>query len=831
MIGELGSSGGESHLIRVECLVADGLPGTLRVVKIYNRGMTVDEQALGRLKTMDRDHVIGLAEWGFSDGHWYEVQEHIDGGSLYDLRDREKGFDETRLHEVVVELVRAVHGVHAAGVLHKDVKPANVLVRRDDQLDLVLGDFGLAIASNLSKHYVSNSRTPQYASPEVFLNTYYQASDWWSVGMSVAELALGSHPLAELHELAVGSAIRERPIELDGVADERIRSLCRGLLIPDHTRRWGWDQIEKWLAGENPEVPEWSAVPYRTQGFEFDGQVFTDTVALAFALGSRWSDAARLVRGGPHQTANLRSFLAQFSTHHRIAAVLDDWDDGGVAPDRRVAQLLVALDPHLPFLPFRDVDVSPGGLRGLAGEVVSEGSDSPQAGVLTDLQQHGILGIYGTMQGQERIAAIERRWSASERQAIQALAAAGRPAPSDEIRLTLKAQSLLVAVDDHAARIASWRARWIAMRHGRHATWLRPLRKRLAQPGYAIAVVALQDEIRGAVTPGASSEPDGARSAPIRSLGNALPARAKAVALCAVMTAAALYAAGVAMAIDPSRDLETQGAAIGRLAATVGASWWPYLMAIGALVVLLFGKARSAVVLVGALGASAVLAGAGAFDSVQLPLRDALTLPADVQTWLVDLGSRPGPSVAAAAGASALVAVVLAIVASSALSGVGAGANPGPVRRTVHRQQMWLGVVAVVGLVGLGINSAARFQETDEGVPRSGPAIPVNAWIAQLASLPVSQGATVRDAMLADVRSEVPEAQVLRTDDFSSLSPGFWVLYLPQAFSSGSEVIAWCDSNGRESNDDCYAAYLSHSASEKGRYCVRAKNGSLSGDC
>lgn len=832
LLGDLGTPGGESRLVRAECLVDDGLPGTTRVVKIYDENLTIDFEALTRLQAMDRDHVIGLAEWGESDGHWYEVQEHIGGGNLYTLRDRLGGFDDGRLVAVIAEFATAVHGVHGAGVLHKDVKPANVLVRADEPLDLVLGDFGLSIAANLSKHFVSNSRTPWYASPEVFLNTFYEASDWWSVGMSIAELALGAHPLQELHELAIGSAIHDRAVNVDGIANPRVRALCQGLLVPQHERRWGWPEVERWLAGADPPVPQWSALSFQIQPLELGGQQFADPPTLAVALGQAWREAARLVRGGALQTANLRRFLEQFSTYHRVAALLDDWDDRSVTADRRVAELLVALDPQLPFLPFRTVDVSVPGLRQLAGEVAGDGTASAHAGTLADLQQHRILEVYGTLRDHARLAVIDQEWARTETLALQALAAAGRPSPNDDIRLALKARALMVVADPRAAHRAVVRARWIALRYGKRCTWLAPLRKRVHLAGYAIAVIALEDEIRQTARPApAGTERAGARRRPPAGSGRRV-AISRAVATVAVvaMVTAGLYAAAVAAGLDGVRELEVEGEGVGRAAADITLYWLPALALLAAVAVLAFGQARFAVPIVGVVGALAFLAGAGVFAGWAPPVTGTELASAGTRNALLNLGGQPHEGVAVAAGVAAVAAVALAQLATAVL-GVGAGLDPRqPAPRALRRQQVVLLALAAVGIVALSAQAASQFEGHLATASSRGGSPPVNGWIAQLASLPVSDGATKRDRVLADVRQAIPEAEVLRTDDYASLGPGFWVVYLPQAFTTGSEAIAWCNSHGRGTNNACYAAYLSRFTADKGRYCVREGNG-LAGDC
>ncbi|MFE0464688.1 hypothetical protein ACFW1A_36085 [Kitasatospora sp. NPDC058965] len=104
--------------------------------------------------------------------------------------------------------------------------------------------------------------------------------------------------------------------------------------------------------------------------------------------------------------------------------------------------------------------------------------------------------------------------------------------------------------------------------------------------------------------------------------------------------------------------------------------------------------------------------------------------------------------------------------------------------------------------------------------PPSLPATPVGggdgagSWIAQLYSEPVSSGIATRDQRLAQVRADVPTAQVLRSDDFASLRQGYWVIYASGPFTDGSAALAFCAAHGRAGKDQCIGRFLSHDAAD-----------------
>ncbi|MFB9466848.1 serine/threonine protein kinase, partial [Streptomyces cinereospinus] len=92
-------------------------------------------------------------------------------------------------------------------------------------------------------------------------------------------------------------------------------------------------------------------------------------------------------------------------------------------------------------------------------------------------------------------------------------------------------------------------------------------------------------------------------------------------------------------------------------------------------------------------------------------------------------------------------------------------------------------------------------------------------WIAQLHSEPLTAGTAVRDQRLARVRESVPEAVAVRSDDYASLRPGYWVIYAPGPFGDGRSALAFCAERGRTSANACVGRYLSTSPADFALQC------------
>ncbi|CAK0774146.1 hypothetical protein CCP4SC76_5820001 [Gammaproteobacteria bacterium] len=198
---------------------------------------------------------------------------------------------ETQVRALLKELSAALRELHAQGILHRDLKPGNVLIRSERPLILVLTDFGIASVTDSTLHFTSAHRTVRYAAPEAASGVVSVAADYWSLGMILAETLAGRHPFAGLSENVIQYQLNTQAVPLVGISEPWL-TLCRGLLLRDPSRRWGDAEISRWQASDKTLV-----VPVETMTtdmqraahpYQFHGMVCWTARELAAQLAQNW---------------------------------------------------------------------------------------------------------------------------------------------------------------------------------------------------------------------------------------------------------------------------------------------------------------------------------------------------------------------------------------------------------------------------------------------------------------------------------------------------------------------------------------------------------------
>ena len=159
------------------------------------------------LRRVHSARVAKVWESGIWQGRPYLVQEFIDGPTLADLLSADDGqpWGIGDSYRIARGLAEALRDVHKAGVVHRDVKPANIIVSEDRGVTLV--DFGIALADSDPRitRQGTTLGTPRYMSPEqAFGAEASEASDVFQWGLVVGESLLGDHPLLGMADWRTG---------------------------------------------------------------------------------------------------------------------------------------------------------------------------------------------------------------------------------------------------------------------------------------------------------------------------------------------------------------------------------------------------------------------------------------------------------------------------------------------------------------------------------------------------------------------------------------------------------------------------------------------------
>jgi len=156
--------------------------------------------------------IVRLHDLGVSDAHAYLVMEYFRSG---DLRRRMKsGVTPVEAVRLALEIARALHVVHAGGVLHCDLKPGNIMFRDDGRLVLI--DFGLARHAALTVELFDQGAifgTPHYMSPEQGHGEPIDVrSDLYSLGVILYEMLTGQKPYLADNPMAIIYLHRKAPL-------------------------------------------------------------------------------------------------------------------------------------------------------------------------------------------------------------------------------------------------------------------------------------------------------------------------------------------------------------------------------------------------------------------------------------------------------------------------------------------------------------------------------------------------------------------------------------------------------------------------------------------
>lgn len=176
---------------------------------------------------VNHEGIADVYDYGEDSGNAFLVMELVPGESLATILEKEKSLAPNRVLDIVSQTARALHEAHVAGLVHRDIKPGNLLITPSGEVKIT--DFGIArVADQVSLTATGQVMgTVQYLAPEQATGKPATPStDVYSLGVVAYEAITGKRPFTGDTQMAIALAqINEPPPAMDESIDEAIRSL------------------------------------------------------------------------------------------------------------------------------------------------------------------------------------------------------------------------------------------------------------------------------------------------------------------------------------------------------------------------------------------------------------------------------------------------------------------------------------------------------------------------------------------------------------------------------------------------------------------------------
>ena len=271
-ITECIGSGAEGEIFKVK----EGKK--LYALKLCNNESQTNVKVLDALQPLKgKDCIVDIEAYGDT----FELMEFVEGKSAAHTN---FNFADDPKHEkkaqaillIAYSIAMSLDKMHEVNVLHKDVKPANILIKDPNTWSCVLCDFGIADMLKtetkngiLRKYCVTKrNRTPVYAAPEIYKednatmnddgsisSEMTPKADFYSLGMTILSLWKGEKAILRAEEESSLRKIKGA-VEIPDEIPDPLNRIVRGLLIKSPEKRWDFKSIDAYINGQDVPVEE-----------------------------------------------------------------------------------------------------------------------------------------------------------------------------------------------------------------------------------------------------------------------------------------------------------------------------------------------------------------------------------------------------------------------------------------------------------------------------------------------------------------------------------------------------------------------------------------------
>ncbi|EEF42336.1 ATP binding protein, putative [Ricinus communis] len=196
-------------------------------------------QEIEILRKLKHENIIEMLD-SFESPQEFCVVTEFAQGELFEILEDDKCLPEEQVQAIAKQLVRALHYLHSNRIIHRDMKPQNILIGAGSVVKLC--DFGFARAMSTNTVVLRSIKgTPLYMAPELVREQpYNHTADLWSLGVILYELFVGQPPFYTNSVYALIRHIVKDPVKYPDDMSPNFKSFLKGLLnkVPQNRLTW-----------------------------------------------------------------------------------------------------------------------------------------------------------------------------------------------------------------------------------------------------------------------------------------------------------------------------------------------------------------------------------------------------------------------------------------------------------------------------------------------------------------------------------------------------------------------------------------------------------------
>ena len=238
------------------CIVMKRDSKKLYAMKYMSKEKCIEKKALSNV--INEQKILMMLRHNFIVNLWFAFQDQEDmfmvvdlmlGGDLRFHLMREGGFSQERVRLYVAELACCLDYLHGKRVVHRDIKPDNILL--DPEGHAHLADFNVSVILKEGELLRHKAGTRPYMAPELFNKQGYSFPvDYWSLGVTMYEMLKGKHPFRALQGDELVAVIQNGNFKYPSDWSPGCVEVCRGLLQRDPRKRINYQDMQSmaWFA-------------------------------------------------------------------------------------------------------------------------------------------------------------------------------------------------------------------------------------------------------------------------------------------------------------------------------------------------------------------------------------------------------------------------------------------------------------------------------------------------------------------------------------------------------------------------------------------------------